>query len=229
MNDDLMNFDDVEFASNPDDRCAVSIIIDESGSMGVEREGHGVPIEELNNSLDLLVSSLHSDPLSRRRCEISFCTYSTEVNNLTDFKTVDNLVLPTLQANGLTSSGKAINTALDKLEERKKSYRENGISTYRSIVLFLTDGVQTDDVSDAAKRVAELESRKSIVFFPVGISGYDPEGLKQICPPGKEPLGLNGLKFDELFQWLSSSIASVSSSQIGDKVSLPSPAGWMEM
>lgn len=226
---DLMNFDDIEFAENPDDRCAVSIIIDESGSMGQERPGFGVPIEELNNSLDLLVSELHNDPLSRRRCEVSFCTYSTEVNYLTDFATVDNLVLPTLQANGLTSSGKAINAALDKLEERKQTYRSQGVNFYRSIVLFLNDGLQTDDITSAAKRIAELEAKKSIIFFPVGISGYDPEGLKQLCPPGKEPLGLDGLKFDELFQWLSSSIASVSSSQVGDKVSLPSPAGWMEM
>lgn len=224
-----MNFDDIEFASNPDDRCAVSIIIDESGSMGQERPGQGIPIQELNNSLDLLVSSLRSDSLARRRCEISFCTYSTEVNSLTDFATVDNLILPTLHADGLTSSGKAINATLDKIEERKQTYRSQGINFYRSIVLFLTDGLQTDDVSTASKRLAELEAKKSIIFFPVGISGYDPEGLKQICPPGKDPLGLSGLKFDELFQWLSSSIASVSASQVGDKVSLPNPAGWMEM
>lgn len=225
---DLTNFEEIEFAENPDDRLALAIIIDESHSMKVERPGLGVPIDELNNALDDLVTELHNDPLARRRCEVSFITYSTDVNTITDFATVDNMVLPTLNAQGVTSTGKAINAGLDHLEARKAVYRKNGIRQYRSMVVFMTDGLQTDDISGVSERIDKLEKNKSLIFFPIGISGYDKEGLKQICPPGKDPVGLQGLNFSSFFQWLSSSVSSVSASQPDDKLKLESPAGWAE-
>lgn len=225
-----MNFDDIEFAENSDARAPLIICIDESGSMGDTRPGEDrSPIEALDSGLDSLVSSLASDPLARRRCEISFVTYSSQVNNVTDFATIDNLILPNLQAGGLTATGAALNACLDKLEERKKTYKQNGISMYRPFLVLLTDGLQTDNVDKAAKRIAEYEASKKVAFFPVGISGFDPEGLKEICPPGKEPLALSGLKFDEFFQWLSASQSAVSESNVGDKVALPNPSGWAEI
>lgn len=228
MND--MNFDEIEFAENADPRAPLIICIDQSGSMKEKRPGDDTtPIDALDAGLDSLVSSLASDPLARRRCEISFVTYSSQVDEVTDFTTVDNLILPRLEAGGLTATGAAINASLDKLEERKKSYKANGISMYRPFLILLTDGLQTDNTDAAAKRLTEYEKNKKVAFFPVGISGFDPEGLKSICPPGKEPLALSGLKFDEFFQWLSASQTAVSGSSVGDSVQLPSPAGWAEI
>lgn len=228
MND--MNFDEIEFAENADSRAPLVICIDTSGSMNEKRPGDDkTPIEALDSGLDSLIASLSGDMLARRRCEISFVTYSSQVNEVTDFKTVDQIILPNLVAGGLTATGAAINACLDKLEERKKTYKENGISMYRPFLVLLTDGLQTDNVDKAAKRIAEYESNKKVAFFPVGISGFDPEGLKEICPPGKEPLALSGLKFDEFFQWLSASQSAVSSSNIGDRVALPNPSGWAEI
>lgn len=225
-----MNFDEIEFAENSDSRAPLILCLDVSGSMMEVRPGDDKsPIEALDAGLDSLVSSLASDPLAKRRCEISIVTYSSQVNEVTDFKTVDQLVIPELKAGGLTATGAAINASLDKLEERKKTYRENGISMYRPFLVLLTDGLQTDDVESAAKRLAEYEDKKKVAFFPVGIAGFDPEGLKEICPPGKEPLALSGLKFDEFFQWLSASQSAVSSSAVGDKVPLPNPSGWAEI
>ncbi len=46
----------------------------------------------------------------------------------------------------------------------------------------------------------------------------------------REPLRLQGLKFRELFQWLSNSMKSVSHSQVDDAVPLSNPTegpqGW---
>ena len=37
---------------------------------------------------------------------------------------------------------------------------------------------------------------------------------------------LSGLKFRDLFAWLSSSLSGVSRSSVGQTVALPAPTGW---
>ena len=54
------------------------------------------------------------------------------------------------------------------------------------------------------------------------------EALSQICTPNRPPKKLSGMKFKELFRWLSDSAVSRSSSTIGEKVALPAIDGWVE-
>ena len=60
--------------------------------------------------------------------------------------------------------------------------------------------------------------------FAIGVQGADMDTLKQISV--REPLSLQGLKFRELFSWLSSSLRSVSRSTPGTEVALEAPKGW---
>lgn len=219
------DFFDLEFAENADPRCAISIVLDTSSSMAQPDANGKVPLDELNEALDVLVSELNKDPLAKRRAEISFVTYGTEVSEPTPFSTVQDIVLPTLVPSGVTSTGKAIEAALDSIQERKKSYKENGIDYYKSWVLLITDGLPTDDIKAAKKKVAELEKKKSIAFFPVGVEGADMGKLQELSV--RAPLKLEGTKFSELFVWLSASAAAVSASQPEDSgVSIPAPTGW---
>lgn len=70
----------------------------------------------------------------------------------------------------------------------------------------------------------KAEAAKKVAFFAVGVEGADFAILRQIAV--REPLRLKGLSFRELFLWLSSSLGSVSRSQPGTEVALPSPRGW---
>jgi uncharacterized protein YegL len=91
----------------------------------------------------------------------------------------------------------------------------------------ITDGAPTDDWHRAAELVKEGEKNGAFSFFPIAVKGADVSILKQLS--AREPIRLDGLKFRELFSWLSSSLSRVSQSQMGTKVALPMPSGWAEV
>ncbi|AMP14892.1 von Willebrand factor type A domain protein [Collimonas pratensis] len=143
------------------------------------------------------------------------------------FLTAASFSPPTLTAGGATPLGEAISQGLDLLEARKAEYRANGISFYRPWVFLITDGGPTDAWHAAAARVKEGEASSKFAFFSVGVEGANMDVLKQISV--REPLKLQGLKFRELFQWLSNSMKSVSHSTPGIEVKLETPSGWAQV
>src|SRR5690606_16674892 len=128
---------------------------------------------------------------------------------------------------GLTPLGEAVNLAIDLIEERKRTYRANGVSYYRPWLLCITDGVPTDDTTHAASRIATAEAAKGLAFLAVAVEGADLDALSKLSV--REPMRLAGVRFAELFVWLSASQARVSSSQVGEAVALPAPSGWAEV
>jgi uncharacterized protein YegL len=161
-----------------------------------------------------------------KRVEIAVVTFGP-VTVLSDFQTPDMFQPTTLPTTGDTPMGAAIAQGLEMLRQRKDKYKANGISYYRPWVFLITDGAPTDSWQYAAQAVKDGEARKELSFFAVGVEGADMETLAKIC--ARQPLKLDGMKFRELFAWLSSSLSGVSQSQLGDTVPLPSPQGWSQV
>ena len=216
-----IRFDVVEFAENPEPRCPCILLLDCSGSM------NGTPIKELNNGILAFQQQLSSDDLAAKRVEVTVVKFDTDVEVINEFEMAANFTPHTLDAGGLTSMGRAIERAINMLEQRKAVYKANGISYYRPWIFLLTDGEPTDDYTNAMEAVNEGEKNKQFAFFAVGIQGANMNILRQISV--REPLSLKGLNFTSLFQWLSNSMSSVSRSSLDAEITLESPSGWAKI
>ena len=241
----------VEFTDNPEPRCPCVLLLDTSESMSMPRvpdEALGrkldvvdgvqtyeikstddllVPIEELSEGINTFRDELAGDSLAALRVETAIVTFDSSIQVVQDFATVDSLSAPDLSAKGQTSTAVAVNRALDMLEDRKRAYREAGVSYYRPWIVMMTDGASTDNerqMLDASERVHRAEESKQVAFFSVGVEGADMEELNRMGPRSAIPL--RELAFKEFFVWLSNSMMRVSASRLDDEISLPDISGW---
>jgi uncharacterized protein YegL len=221
----------IGFADNPEPRCASLLILDISTSMT------GKPISELQSGLTLYRDELAADTLARKRVEVAVVTFGGSVDVVQNFATADSFTSPALEARGDTPMGEALVTSLKLLEDRKAEYRQNGIQFYRPWVFLITDGGPTDVNSQfwtyAKELIREGEDKKKFSFFAVGVEGADMDRLRELSP-SRTPLKLKGLRFRDLFQWLSNSQQSVSKSKPGDSGTVlllnpAAPEGWAQV
>lgn len=222
MSDTEQLQEEVEFADNPEPRCPCVLLLDTSGSMA------GPRIKALNDGLATFREDLLKDSLASRRIEIAIVTFGTDVEIVQDFVTIDNFEPPYLMASGSTPMAAGIQRALDLTDARKEAYKRNGVSYYRPWVFMITDGQPEGEseeaVRQAAKRVKERESQKGVAFFAVGVEGANMTRLAQIAIRG--PVKLQGLRFRDMFVWLSASMQTVSHSEVTDVMVGLQPIGW---
>src|SRR5262249_30173921 len=132
---------------------------------------------------------------------------------------------PTLTTGGYTHVGSGIQEALDQLHSYKKALREMEIDYFRPHVFLITDGKPQGEsdpvVEHAAQRIREEESKKSVMFFGVGVRGADIARLSQIVV--REPVDLSGQSFQDLIDYLSRSVSALSQSRFDEEEQKPMP------
>ena len=218
------NLEDMaEFADNPEDRCACILLLDVSGSMT------GKPIQRVNDAIQGFKDEVSRDRLTALRAEIAIVAFNHMVNIVQDFVTVRDFKPPVLTASGGTKIAGAINRALRMVDQRKKDYRANSIGYYRPIILLLTDGYPQHDtaeeIAEATKRIAEEEAGRRVAFFAFGVEGANMAMLAKIATAERPPLLVEEAQIGDIFQWLANSVSVISTSQPGERLTLPTPPG----
>lgn len=209
-----------DLIDNPSPRCPVALVLDTSGSMC------GEPIEQLNAGIQLFIDEVKRDDLARWSVDLAVYTAGGSADRIQSFIGVEQIAgFAPLDASGSTPLGQATRMALDDLEARKKSYRDAGVPYYQPWLVLISDGAPTDSWQEVARRAKDLSSGHKLVSLPIGVQRADLDVLSQFS--SRPAVALDGLKFRELFQWLSASMARVSASTSSDTaVQLPSMDSW---
>ena len=214
-----------ESAENYEQKCLCVLVLDVSGSM------RGAPIAELNKGLQDFYNEIKEDETTSQRLEVCIMTFADRVNTLQEPSLVDNFTMPTLTAYGSTAMVDAITEAIDKVEARKKWYKETGQPYYRPWIILMTDGEPDSgqDVYGLGPRIKSDTAAKRYVFLPIGIQDANMQTL-EILQGEMPPKKLQGLKFKQFFQWLSASMGTIVNHTEGERVDLtPDPSdNWME-
>jgi uncharacterized protein YegL len=212
----------IEFAENPEPRCACVLLLDTSGSM------NGSPIAEMNRALGEFKNALSKDAQASARVEVAVVTFGEGgVAVAQDFVSAGDFQPPTLVSGGVTPLGDGLNQALDLVAARKATYKTNAVDYYRPWIILITDGAPTDDGvwQGAAARLRMEEGRKGVLCWCFGVESAESKVLKEIAPERAFMLQEYAGSFGKIFRWVSSSMARVSQSTPGDQVPLEPPPG----
>ena len=211
---------DVVLTDNTSQRLPCVLVLDGSGSMG------GKPIRELCSGLKTLEEELKNDDTAAQRVQLLVIRFggNDEVEIIEDWKDALDFVAPTIEANGLTPLGAAMQTALEKIEEQKENYRAHDIPYNRPWIFLITDGAPTDlGWESAASNCRRAEDENKVIIFSIGTEDANFDALEQFS--NRAPVMLDGLKFKELFLWLSQSASSASKAAQDTEIQLPA-VGW---
>lgn len=209
-----------DLIDNPSPRCACMVILDTSGSMD------GDAIRELNRGIGHFIASVQQDEVAAYSVEIAVITAGAKITEILPFTTANNIDgITEFSAYGCTPLGQATELALKRLEQRKKEYKRSGIAYYQPWLVIISDGAPTDTYSAAAQQAKALSEQRKLVVLPIGVDGADLNILGQFSSRGAKKL--QGLKFNEFFEWLSASMSQVSASaSTSSSVKLPTTDGW---
>jgi uncharacterized protein YegL len=221
---------DIDFAvENTNQRTPCILVLDASGSMQEACQG-GTRIGQLNAGLVALQKELMDDPTARSRVQLALVVVggpSSEAEILMNWTEAREFQPIPINADGTTALGRGLIVALDAVEQLKDILRQHGISYTRPWMIVITDGEATDPDNvwqDAIQRCRDAEFQRKVQIWPIAVEGANISKLQEISnTPVKS---LNGLKFPELFQWQSASLAAVTRSRPGDSLQLPSADPW---
>jgi len=216
---------DVALIDNSDERAPLVLVLDCSGSMLDDNK-----IGLLNDGLKTLETELKSDPITARCGRVLVISFGGDnnVEIMGQWTDAMDFTAPTLMAGGLTPLGTAMRCALDEIESQKAQMRSSGVSYKRPIIMLLSDGEPTDDWQQVAADCKAAEAAHKVNVMAIGIGNQANRNILGAFS-GKGALNLSGLKFKELFIWLSRSIQAVSRATTGGTVQLNPVDSWAQM
>jgi uncharacterized protein YegL len=176
---------------NKDQKMSVVFLIDTSGSMGAPVDfdlstsiAKG-PIDELNSALIKVKEDILCDSVLANRLEIGIVAFDDEgrIERPIDLISAESS-FPVLTAGGLTNLVSGMNIAMSMIEERRDFYKANYETSYRPMIILITDGAPTNTEDEINALDAEIQSEshnKKFLFIPFGMDGADFQLLAKLA------------------------------------------------
>jgi uncharacterized protein YegL/uncharacterized membrane protein YqiK len=193
-------------------KIPVVLLLDTSSSMFGER------IDSLNAGISAFKKEFEPNTNISQNLELAIVTCNSHRETFQGFVNMDNFIPVTLEAEGETTIGKGIDSALNNIESYQDYCQKNNFQYRKPLLFLIIGGSPTDDWKNSAERARQAVEANKLNFFVVGVKGADMTSLRQIAPPKTPPKTLDNFKFRELFQWLADYLKKVSSSEKGTRI-----------
>ena len=151
-------------------RLPVYLLLDTSGSM------FGEPIEAVRNGVQVLVSTLRSDPYALETAYLSIITFNNKAQQVTPLTELAAFQTPAIDANGCTALGEALSLLAQCVDREVTKTTADVKGDWKPLVFIMTDVVPTDNLNTG---LAEFKKRKfgTVVACAAG-AGADTNTLK---------------------------------------------------
>lgn len=184
-------------------RLPIYIVLDTSYSM------EGEPIVAVRNGLQSLMVALRQDPFALETAFVSIITFGGTAQQVVPLTEVAMFQEPTIETNGATPLGGALNVLSDCLENEvltKGSEGQKG--DWRPLVFLMSDGNPTDDYKSALTRFKGQQTG-IVVACAIGHS-VDEAVLKAITENVVRIDATDSAAFAAFFKWVSDSVKTTS-------------------
>lgn len=181
-------------------RLPVYLLLDTSGSM------YGEPIEAVKNGVQVLVSTLRSDPYALETAYLSIITFDSRAQQVSPLTELSAFQQPNIQASGCTALGEALSLLSQKADQEVTKTTVEQKGDWKPLVFIMTDGEPTDDLN---KGLAEFKKRKwGMVVACAAGSGANTDTLKKITECVVSLDTADSATIKAFFKWVSASVSS---------------------
>ncbi len=181
-------------------RLPVYLLLDTSGSM------YGEPIEAVRNGVQVLISTLRSDPYALETAYLSIITFDNTAKQVTPLTELSAFQQPNIDANGCTALGEALELLAQRVDAEVTKTTAEVKGDWKPLVFIMTDGEPTDNLN---KGLAEFKKRKfgTVVACAAG-AGANTNTLKQITENVVSLDTADSGTIKAFFKWVSASIST---------------------
>ncbi len=185
-------------------RLPVYLLLDTSGSM------YGEPIEAVKNGVQMLISTLRSDPYALETAYLSIITFNSTAQQITPLTELAAIKQPSIDAGGCTALGGALELLAKKVDSEITKTTAEVKGDWRPLVFLMTDGEPTDSLT---KGLEEFKNRKfGMVVACAAGQGANTNTLKQITENVVQLDTADSATIKAFFKWVSASISTSSKS-----------------
>jgi uncharacterized protein YegL len=181
-------------------RLPVYLLLDTSGSMC------GEPIEAVKNGVQVLVSTLRSDPYALETAYLSIITFNSSAQQITPLTELSSFQQPNINAGGGTVLGEALALLANKVDTEVVKTTTEVKGDWKPLAFIMTDGVPTDNLN---KGLAEFKKRKfGMVVACAAGQGADTDTLKKITECVVQLDTADSATIKSFFKWVSASVCT---------------------
>jgi uncharacterized protein YegL len=183
-------------------RLPVYLVLDVSGSMS------GEPIEAVRTGMEMLVSTLRTDPYALETAYLSVITFDEHANQVVPLTELISFQPPTVNPGSTTSLGAALKLTKECIEREVQKATAEAKGDWKPLVFIMTDGQPTDDWQSGLDEFRKAKTGL-VVACAAGHSA-DTSLLKQITEIVVLLETADTSTIGAFFKWVSASISTSS-------------------